>query len=175
MPANSKTSPDDLPHEFEDPLSVYEPTEYLSELERALAEEPVSVIESRPYPEVDSTAPIRRAVHALHGLRVASLLVVDDGRLVGIFTERDVLEKVAARYHELADRPVSEAMTSDPLVVYGSDPAGTALAAIAAAGYRHVPVLNESEEILGIVSPRRVFTFMDRQFEDVAAESPPQL
>jgi len=123
---------------------------------------------------VESTATIRRAVHALHGLRVASLLVVDNGRLVGIFTERDVLEKVAERYHELADRPVSEAMTSDPLVVYAGDPAGTALAAIAAAGYRHVPVLNESEEILGIVSPRRVFTFLEGRFEDVPAECPPR-
>jgi len=170
---STTTSQNDSSREFVDPMSVYEPAEYPNELERALAEEAVREIQSRPYPEVESTAPIRRAVHALHGLRVASLLVVDEGRLVGIFTERDVLEKVAERYHELADRPVREAMTSDPLVVYGSDPAGTALAAISAAGYRHVPVLSESEEILGIVSPRRVFTFLEQHFEDVATESSP--
>ena len=103
------------PDKFEDPLSNYEPAEYGCELERSLAEDPVTAIQSRPYAEIQPDAPIRQAVHALNGLKISSLLVVDDnGSVVGIVTERDILEKVAPQYEQLADSPVSEVMTSDP-------------------------------------------------------------
>jgi CBS domain-containing protein len=153
------------PEEFVDPLSDYEPAEYPDNLHRALAEETVQTIQSRPYAEVAPTIPIRQAVHALHGLKVSSLLVVDQGRLVGIFTERDALEKVAEQYPKLADSPVSEVMTSDPIVVYDCDPLGAALAAIAIGGYRHVPVLSVNDKVLGIVSPRRVLDCLSQRFD----------
>ena len=153
------------PDGFEDPLSNYDPPVYGSAIEAALAESPLDAVQSRPYAEVTSATPIRQAVHALHGLKVSSLLVVDDGKLMGIFTERDVLERVAEQYPRLADRPISDVMTADPLVVYASDPAGTALAAIAAAGYRHVPVIDNAGKVFGIVSPRRVFAFLESQLD----------
>ena len=152
---------------FEDPLSDYEPPEYQCELERALAEESVSAIQSRPYVHVRANAPIRQAVQALHGSHTSSLLVVDDGKVVGIFTERDVLEKVAEQFPKLASHPVREVMTSNPTVVYECDPVGTALAAIAVAGHRHVPVLRVDATLDGIVSPRRVFEFLEKHFEEV--------
>ncbi len=138
--------------EFNDPV-----------LERALSKDPVTEIQSGPYAEVPSVTPIRQAVQVLHGLKVASLLVVDEDKLVGIFTERDVLERVAERFQRIADAPISEVMTLDPLVVHDTDLAGVALRAIAAAGYRHVPVLSASNRLLGIVSPRRVFSFLDKR------------
>ena len=104
--------------DFEDPLSDYEPLEYSSELEWALAEEPVRAITARPFLQVRPTASVRQAVQAMAGSRSASLLVVDGESVVGIFTERDVLEKVAEQYDRVASHPVSEFMTSDPAVVY---------------------------------------------------------
>ncbi len=150
---------------FLDPLSNYEPLEYGNELQRTLAEEFVPAIELGPCVELDPNTPVQQAVLALHRLKVSSLLVVDDGRLVGIFTERDVLEKVAERFSRLADTPVCEVMTAEPIVVYECDPMGAALAAIAVGGYRHVPVLSVSDKVLGIVSPRRVFDFLESRFD----------
>ena len=46
------------------------------------------------------------------------------------------------RYREVKDLPVREVMTTNPVVLYETDPAGQALSAIAVAGYRHVPVLD---------------------------------
>jgi CBS domain-containing protein len=150
---------------FEDPLSNYEPTEYKSELHRAFAEESVDAIESKPFVEVESSTPIRQAIEALYVAQVSSILVVDEERVVGIFTERDVLEKVAEQYSQLEGAPVSEVMTTKPMVVYETDPAATAVAAIAVAGHRHVPVLGINDGVLGVVSPRRVFDFMEKHFE----------
>jgi len=149
--------------DFVDPLSDYEPREYSDVLREALAEENVSAIRSRPYAEISPDKSVYSALQALAGLKVASLLVVDDGRLVGVFTERDVLERVALRSDETKRMTVRDVMTSNPVVVHETDPAGAALSAIAVAGFRHVPVLDVRNVVVGVISPRRVFEFLLRR------------
>jgi CBS domain-containing protein len=125
-----------------------------------LAEDTVAAISSRPYAEISPDKSVFHALQVLAGLSVASLMVVEKGRLVGVFTERDVLERVATRFAEVKNRPVRDVMTSNPIVVYETDPAGAAFSAIATAGYRHVPVLDLNEQVVGVVSPRRVFAYL---------------
>ena len=152
------------PTKFEDPLSNYEPAEYASELERALAEEPVDAMQIRPFVKISPNTPIREAIRQLNESQVASVLVVDDeDKLVGLFTERDALERVAERYSRVASNPVSEVMTTNPTVVYETDPAATAIAAIAVEGHRHVPVLSMDGKVIGVASPRRVFEFIEQR------------
>jgi len=155
--------------EFEDPLSNYEPARYADALEEALAEETVAAIQSKPYAEISPDKTVYGALQALAGLKVASLLVVEKGKLVGVFTERDVLERVASRYREVKSLPVREVMTTSPIVVYETDPAGTALSAIAGAGYRHVPVLDIEDRVVGVISPRRMFAFLQDRYERARA------
>jgi len=157
---------DFIADEYSDPLSDYEPAEYSSEIRRVLAEGCVMDMQVQPHAEVSSKTTIGDAVRVLHDLKISSLLVVDDGKLVGIFTERDVLEKVAEQFTKMADLPVSEVMVVDPIVVYESDPVAAALAAIAVGGYRHVPVLSLAGEVLGVMSPRRVNCFLQQRFLD---------
>lgn len=153
------------PDAFEDPLSNFEPVEYASDLHRVLAEEPISEIQSTPCVEVGKESSIRDAIEALDKSKVSSLLVVDGNKLVGIFTERDVLEQVAGQFPKIADSPVLEVMTPNPTVVYESDPVGTAVAAIAVAGHRHVPVLRIDGTVMGIVSPRRVLSYLEQHLD----------
>jgi CBS domain-containing protein len=153
------------PDAFEDPLSNYEPAEYASDLHRVLAEEPISEIQSTPCVQVGKQASIRDAIEALDKSKVSSLLVVDGNKLVGIFTERDVLEQVAGQFPQMANSPVVEVMTPNPTVVYESDPVGTAVAAIAVAGHRHVPVLRIDGTVMGLVSPRRVLSYLEQHLD----------
>jgi CBS domain-containing protein len=146
--------------DFEDPLNNYEPRKYSDAIQEALAEETVAAIRSRPYAEISPDNSVYGALQALAGLKVASLLVVEDGRLVGVFTERDVLERVALRFREIKQLSVRDVMTSEPVVVYDTDPAGAALSAIAVAGYRHVPVVDVRNAVVGVISPRRAFEFL---------------
>ena len=53
------------------------------------------------------------------------------------------------------------------IVVYVNNQSGGALSAIAASGYRHVPVLDMDGQVVGIVSPRRVFAFLERYLNTV--------
>ena len=147
-----------------DPLSDFEPVEYASELERAFAEDCVEAIEANPFLQIKPSTPVHEAVEMLNDSGVSSLLVVENERLVGIFTERDVLEKIAEQYPRLFEEPVETFMTADPTIIYQTDPAASAAAAIAVAGHRHVPVLDLNEKVKGVVSPRRVFDFIEKHF-----------
>jgi len=146
---------------FEDPLSNYEPASYSSALQRVLAEEPVSEVPSKPFAQVEADACVGDAVKVLHDAQVSSLLVMENGKLVGIFTERDVLESVAERFSRVASASVREVMTCDPTVVYECDPVGTALEAVAVAGHRHVPVLSLDGTPIGVISPCRLLRFLE--------------
>ena len=130
-----------------------------------LAEDSVVKVQSTPFLKVQADCTVREATEALHKAKVSSLLVVDKDKLAGIFTERDFLEKVAHRFPQVASKPVRQVMTSNPTVVYETDPVGTAVAAIAVAGHRHVPVLRMDGTIIGVVSPKRVLRFLDEHFD----------
>ncbi len=149
--------------EFSDPLQNYDPKTYRDPLEKALAEETVAAVQTIPVATVTPSTPVHAAVNALAGLKVSCLLIVDDGRLVGIFSDRDVLDRVALEYDRVKDRPVSELMTTDPVFVYAADSAAAALSIMAVSGFRHVPVTDIEQQVVGIVSPQRVAEFLRRQ------------
>lgn len=148
--------------EFQDPLKDYAPKEYDDALERALAEESVAAIQHEPFATVPPDMPVRAAVEKLAGLRVACLLVTEGDQLVGLVTDRDVLNRVALEYESVKDRPVREVMTTEPVFVYDTDAAAAVLTVMAIVGYRHVPVLDAQGRLVGIVSPQRVTGFLQK-------------
>ena len=149
------------PEKFQDPLENYEPREYSDELERALAEEPVTSIHTQPFISISEDTPVHAALETLAGRDIASTLVVDQQeRLVGIFSDRDALDKVALEYDAVKDKPVSEVMTANPIHVHEDESSAAALCVMAAAGYRHVPVVAADEKVIGMVSPQRVVEFL---------------
>lgn len=135
-------------------------------LERALVEEKVRAIRTQPCMIVSPETSIELTLKTLVGHEIACVLVAEDDRLVGVFTKRDVLDKVALRYEEMKDQPVSEVMTRNPVYVREDEPVAAALCAMSSGGHRHVPVLDSNDKIAGIVGPLRVTTFLAQCFED---------
>lgn len=152
--------------EFQDPLENYDPPQYDDPLQRALAEEKVTAIQSQPYTSVSLDTSVADAIQKLVGKEIACLLVEEDGRLVGVFSDRDILDKVALEYEDVKDLPVRDVMTSDPVYVNESDSAAAALAVMAVSGYRHVPVVGLEHKLVGIISPQRVTRFLRDHFAD---------
>ncbi|MCA9232814.1 MAG: CBS domain-containing protein [Planctomycetales bacterium] len=148
--------------EFQDPLENYDPKTYGGRLEQALAEELVGEIEHEPYATIPPSMSVFDAVHKMAFMHVACLLVEEDSKLVGVFSDRDVLTRVALEYEHCKDSPVAEYMTTDPVFVYSSQSAAAALSVMAVSGHRHVPVLDNQQNIVGIVSPQRVTEFLKR-------------
>ncbi len=147
---------------FQDPLENYDPKQYADPLEEAFATRPVADIQSTPYASVSPETSVADAMEKLANLHVACLLVEQEGKLVGVFSDRDVLNRVALEYEEVKDHPVSEVMTSDPVFVYDTDSSATVLTVMAVSGFRHVPVVTLDGAIVGIASPHRVTAFLQR-------------
>lgn len=148
--------------DFQDPLSNYEPRTYADPLEEALAEEPVTAIQHTPFLTVGPEATVAEALAKLAELKAACLLIVEDDRLVGVFTERDMLDKIALEYDDVKDRPVSDFMNAKVMYVHETDPTASALAVMAVGGYRHVPVLDLDEKVHGIIGPYRVTQYLQK-------------
>ena len=95
-----------------------------------------------------------------------AVLVVADGKLVGIFTERDVVFRVVAAGLDAGATPLSDVMTKAPITIAPDRPFGQALAVMQRNGFRHLPVL-EGDRPVGIVSARSA---LDPDLEDFVAE-----
>jgi len=85
--------------------------------------------------------------------RVGALMVVERGRLAGIFTERDALFRVIAEGRDPQATRLADVMTRDCQTIAPDKPLGHALHMMYEGGFRHVPVV-ESGAPLGMVSAR---------------------
>ena len=94
---------------------------------------------------------MRDAVALLAGKRIGALPVMDDNRVVGIFSERDVIYCMAKEGGGCLDRPVGEVMTAPPITVTPSEKVDWALALMTKRRIRHLPVI-ESDRLIGFVS-----------------------
>jgi len=97
---------------------------------------------------VEPETPVQEVLQRMRTASRTIALVAEQGRLVGIFTERDVLQKVAAGAPDV-QRPVRELMTPDPTTISPAQSLKSALRAMNAGHYRDLPVVDESGKILG--------------------------
>jgi CBS domain-containing protein len=133
-----------------------------NEVERSLMEDPVSVLPAHPPATVAPDTPLAAAVAGMLDGNVGALLVVDaDGRLIGILSERDLLEKVAGVHEPYAQLPVSRFMTARPEAVAPTDTLNFVLQKMDTGGYRHVPVVQDGRPV-GVISVRDMIRHITR-------------
>jgi CBS domain-containing protein len=116
---------------------------------------------------------VHHAIATLQQQRIGCLLVVDQGRLVGIFTERDVLMKVAARSIDLAHMRVEELMTPHPECLGLDDEMVYALNQMSVGGYRHIPLVDSERRPTGVVSMRDLVGVLVEVFPQDVLNLPP--
>ena len=109
-------------------------------------------VDAEEPPSVSPSDPVALAIHGMQKNRVASVLVKEGSKLVGILTERDVLLKAAGADVDLNALAVRELMTPDPVVLKDSDTLALALHNMSVGGFRHIPVISggEAKRVLSI-------------------------
>jgi signal-transduction protein with cAMP-binding, CBS, and nucleotidyltransferase domain len=107
-------------------------------------------------------ASVRDACRLMARHRCGSVLVVDRERLIGIFTERDAVERVFARGLDPDLTFLAEVMTRDPETIGPNESVDDVVRRMDEFGYRHIPVVDD-QEVVGVLSIR------DLSIEDLAA------
>ncbi|MFW5681923.1 MAG: CBS domain-containing protein [Phycisphaeraceae bacterium] len=102
---------------------------------------------------VSPDSSVRQAANAMNQHRVGGLVVVgSDDRLLGVFTERDVLRRVVAEGRDPALTPVKHVMTRDVTTIRPEQSVENARNAFASKRIRHLPVVDETGRLLGMIS-----------------------
>ncbi len=142
------------------------------ELSRNIRVDSVSRLDPTTPLAIDAADSVADAVAALRMGDVGCLLVTDRGRVVGIFTERDLLTRVLAPGRPL-ETTMRAVMTPDPVTVGPKDSVRTAIRRMQKGGYRHLPVVDEDGRPVGILSARRVVHYLVEHFPALVFNQPP--
>lgn len=120
----------------------------------------------RPPITVRPEASVREAVSIMHRENIGSVVVTDlEGRVLGIFTERDLV-RVVAEGIPLETR-IAEVMTRNPVVVREDEPISKAVTIMAERRIRHLPVVGSAGILRGIVSARDIASTFKRYLEEL--------
>ena len=120
------------------------------------------IIDNQELRTLSPDATVREAVKMMAGRKIGAVLITRDGKLAGIFTERDVLTRIVDAGLDPDKTKLEEVMTPDTLAP--NDQAMDALARMSSRGYRHLPVV-DNKQLVGIVSIRDIYGAVQKELE----------
>ena len=139
----------DLRHE-----SIPKPKEGL---QKRIMTEPIRNLRPSPpllvFPEMPALEVIRKMQERQIG---SALIVNEEGKLVGIFTDRDVIQKIGLEQSDLSELPIHALMTLEPVALNEEDTIAYALNKMSVGGFRHIPIVREGKPI-GILTVKDLF------------------
>ena len=125
-----------------------------------------TIMERRKFVTAPPTTSVREASQMMAKKQVGALLVVEEERLLGIFTERDAVFRVIARGLDPAVTQLAQVMTPDPKTIKPNNTFGYAMTLMHENGFRHLPVVDNGKPV-GIVSARSA---LDPDLEEFVCE-----
>jgi CBS domain-containing protein len=130
-----------------------------SNLERSIWKDRLRVLSPRAAMSVAPDMPVGQVLQLLVERGIGCVPVEQDGKVVGIFSERDALMRLNIDAVKLAERPVAQFMTSPADSLDIDDKIAFALHKMDLGGYRHIPVL-EQGQLRGVISVRDILRYM---------------
>lgn len=128
------------------------------------------VVEGQAVVSALADTTVRAAAITMASNNVGAILVVDAaGKLAGLFTERDVLNRVVARGLDPDSTPLAAVMTTKLQTASPDKPLAHALHMMFEGGFRHVPVVDDGKPV-GMVSARNALGLEIHQFEQELVE-----
>jgi signal-transduction protein with cAMP-binding, CBS, and nucleotidyltransferase domain len=140
---------------------------------RTLALAQVSDLPPRPHGTVTVDAPMWKVVEQMTTHGRGAVLVEEDGALVGIFTERDLVGRIDHADALWSHVVVKDVMTPHPTVVRGEDSLAEALRLLTQGRRRHLPVVDDRGTVRGLLSIRDILSFVASKFPEDMINLPP--
>ena len=121
---------------------------------------------------MDAASPLRKVIRRMRDDNSGCALITRDGRLAGVFTERDLVARVMGTAGAF-ERPVADWMTPDPDRVTQTDTVRKAVRLMRRGGFRHVPVVDEAGGVVGCVRHKDIVNYLGEHFAPEVLNLPP--
>ena len=115
---------------------------------------------------------VRAVLDRMREEKTGSVLISDDQKLVGIFTERDALKLLAVGSD--LDIPIAKVMVAKPVMVSARDTVGKAISKMSFGGYRRLPVVDGLGRAVGILKVSGILRYLVEHFPHVVYTLPPE-
>jgi len=133
-----------------------------SDIERSLLNTTLTELSTKEYIEISADTSMQQAINRMSEKGHHCAMILQDGAVIGILTERDILQKYAHQYQDKSNASVSDFMTPDPICLRSEDPIVFGINRMMVGGYRHIP-LHQNNKLQGMVSVRDVLSHMVEQ------------
>jgi signal-transduction protein with cAMP-binding, CBS, and nucleotidyltransferase domain len=127
-------------------------------LGRSVMEDDLSKLEQE-FLGVAPDSTVTEVIDKMKEARVGCALVLDKGKLVGIFTERDLLNRLTGRKASPRDTAVKELMSANPETLQETDSVATAVNKMSMGRYRHIPV-RKADGTYSVTSIKHVLKYI---------------
>ncbi len=142
-------------------------------LKQELQAEKVSHMDLTAYSHIKSGATVGETVAKMRQWRTNVCLITADSKLVGIFTDRDVLQKVAPN-PDVLQKPIDELMTRNPIVIAPGASAAEALSMMDSNHFRNLPAVNEDGRIVGNMTHQAIINYLADRYPVQVQNQPPR-
>jgi CBS domain-containing protein len=133
----------------------------LSEIQDHLITDTLAKLHPHAPIEVDQFTSLARAIRQMNAHNIGCVLVTDaEDRLVGILSEFDVLNRIAGLVEDLSTATVADYMTPSPVVIRENNSIAQALHLMSIHGFRHLPLVDETQRPTGVISFRDVVRYL---------------
>ena len=142
-------------------------------LEQELQNEQVSHLDLSGFSQVVTGTTVRETIAKMRAERHNVCLVTADEKLIGIFTDRDVLRKVAA-HPEVLDDAIDAVMTKNPITIKPDASAATALRMMDDNHFRNVPAVEANGNIVGSMTHLAIVNYLATRYPIEVQNQPPR-
>ncbi|MFQ5693202.1 MAG: cyclic nucleotide-binding/CBS domain-containing protein [Nitrospinota bacterium] len=143
-------------------------------LEAVALDRPIRDLPLRDPLCLEDSRPASDAIKLMREHRTGSVLVTRNRCLAGIFTERDVLNRISLGEVNAQEVPLAEVMRADPEVLSPDSPMAYALNLMSVGGFRHVPLVDQDRRPVAVVSVRDIVKYRVDHFPDKVLNLPPR-
>ena len=143
-------------------------------LSEELRAEQVGSLDISAFTQVSHTLSVRDTITQMRDNNQDFCLITnEDGKLVGIFTARDFMRKVAQQF-DLLNAPIADVMSSKLTLIQEDSVAADAFSLLDKTGYQNLPVVDGNGRVAGNMSHHSVMDFLAGQYPELIVNHPPR-
>ena len=135
--------------------------------------DPLSTLIQEKFIVLNEQVTLREAIDNMQKYHIGCILLENDHKITGIFTERDIVQHIVGNRHNLEKEYVLDYMTKSPDVLHLQDPIAFALNKMISGGYRHIPIVDDGKKPIGLITMQDIINHLGDYFFDDIVNLPP--